>query len=265
MTSPEQCSHCQLPVGRLGQRRELNGADHWFCCYGCCLAFQVRQGSTEEPQAALWLIRLGVGGFLAMNIMLFSLLLYTGAFAAADPGVAALVPWLLWALATPLLIVLGGPFLRGAWESALGGRLSADTLVSLGALAAYLYSGWQVLQGSDQVYFDTVTMVLILFTLGRYLEAQGRAQALRSLAPMLAAERAQVRVLTPSGESVRTVDEVRPGDLLHIEPGERVAVDAACDWLDSPRIPEPAHRASISRRVLRVNTTFASSGPEGVD
>jgi Cu2+-exporting ATPase len=124
------------------------------------------------------------------------------------------------------LIVLGGPFLRGAWESALSGRLSADTLVSLGALAAYLYSGWQVLQGSDLVYFDTVTMVLILFTLGRYLEAQGRAQALRSLAPMLAAERAQVRVLTPSGESVRTVDEVRPGDLLRIEPGERVAVDA---------------------------------------
>jgi P-type Cu2+ transporter len=225
MSSPEQCGHCQLPVGRLGQRRELNGADHWFCCYGCCLAFQVRQGSMEEPQAALWLIRLGVGGFLAMNIMLFSLLLYTGAFADGDP-MTALVPWLLWALATPLLIVLGGPFLRGAWESALGGRLGADSLVSLGALAAYLYSGWKVLQGSDQVYFDTVTMVLLLFTLGRLLEAQGRAQALRSLAPMLAAERAQVRVLTPSGESVRRVDEVRPGDLLRIEPGERIAVDA---------------------------------------
>lgn len=226
MSSPEQCSHCRLPVGRLGQRRELNGADHWFCCYGCCLAFQVRQGSMEEPQAALWLIRLGVGGFLAMNIMLFSLLLYTGTLAAVEPRVAAVVPWLLWALTTPLLLVLGGPFLRGAWESALSGRLGADTLVSLGALAAYLYSGWQVLQGSDEVYFDTVTMVLILFTLGRLLEAQGRARALRSLAPMLAAERAQVRVLTPSGESVRTVDEVRPGDLLRIEPGERVAVDA---------------------------------------
>ena len=185
MKSPETCSHCQLPVGRLGQRRELNGVGHWFCCYGCCLAFQVGQGSLEEPQAAVWLIRLGVGGFLAMNIMLFSLLLYTGAFAAADPRVAALIPWLLWALATPLLVVLGGPFLQGAWESALDRRLSADSLVSLGALAAYLSSGWRVLQGSDQVYFDTVTMVLILFTLGRYLEAQGRAQAVRSLEPVL--------------------------------------------------------------------------------
>jgi P-type Cu2+ transporter len=240
------CDHCRLPVGRLAHPRTLNGTDHWFCCYGCCLAYQVHQGSTEEPEAALWLIRLGVGAFLAMNIMLFSLLLYADAFSASDPRVSALVPWLLWALATPLLVVLGGPFLQGAWRAGRAGRMTADTLVSVGILAAYLYSGWRVLQGSDQVYFDTVAMVLILFTLGRYLEARGRLQAMRSLAPMLAAERAEVRVSTPLGEFVRTVDRIRPGDVLCIEPGERIAVDgevisgwSECDESIVSGQPEP--------------------------
>ena len=256
MTTETLCSHCQLPIGRLSHRREVNGSDHWFCCYGCCLAYQVHHGSGEEPEAAALLIRLGVGGFLAMNIMLFSLLLYGDAFPGADAisggdaWLSAAVPWVLWGLATSLLVVLGGPFLRGAWDSALDGRLTADSLVSLGTLAAYLYSAWQVLQGSSHVYFDTVTMVLVLFTLGRYLEAQGRVRAVRSLAPMLAAERAEVRVINEGGESIRTVDQVRPGDMLRICAGERIAVDgqvvegwSECDESILTGQPEPQPKA----------------------
>ncbi len=172
----------------------MNGEPHEFCCYGCCLAYQVHHGETDEPEAAALLIRLGVGAFLAMNIMLFSLLLYSGTFGAEDGWTVQLVHWLLWALATPLVIVLGGPFLRGAWQAALQRRVGTDTLVSVAVLAAYGYSALQVLSGSGAVYFDTATMVLVLFILGRYLEARARVQAARSLAPMLAAERAQARV-----------------------------------------------------------------------
>ncbi len=156
------------------------------------------------------MIRLGVGGFLAMNIMTFSLLLYSGAFSGEDAWLVTPVHWLLLLLATPLLVTLGGPFFRDAWQALRQGRLSTDTLVAIGALAAYAYSAVQVLRGSDLVYFDTVTMVLLLFTLGRYLEAQGRARAARSLAPMLAAERAEARVsATPSKRYTRW--RCRPG------------------------------------------------------
>ncbi len=48
------CSHCQLPVGRLGRQRDVHGEAHWFCCYGCCLAYQVHHGAREEPEAAAW-------------------------------------------------------------------------------------------------------------------------------------------------------------------------------------------------------------------
>ena len=72
------CSHCSLPVGLRPMQRTLNGEARAFCCYGCCIAFQVKSGRSEEWEAAWLLIRLGVGGFLSMNIMMFSLLLYVG-------------------------------------------------------------------------------------------------------------------------------------------------------------------------------------------
>lgn len=231
MAATTTCSHCLLPIGRLGQQREVNGEALAFCCYGCCLAYQVHHGEREEPDAARLLIRLGVGAFLAMNIMLFSLLLYAGTFGAATFGTGdgttlRLVHWLLWILTTPLVVVLGGPFIAGAWHAARLGRLSTDTLVAVGVLAAYGFSAYQVWHGSGDVYFDTVTMVLILFTLGRYLEALGRVQAARSLAPMLAAERAEVRVVADGIDILQRVHEIGPGTVVRVLPGERIAVDA---------------------------------------
>ena len=246
MAAQASCSHCALPVGRIGRRQQVHGEAHSFCCYGCCLAFQFNHGASEEPEAAAWLVRLGVGAFLAMNIMLFSLLLYANAFDAADAWLLQPVHWLLWALTTPLLVLIGGPFFGSAWRALREGRLVTDTLVTIGVLAAYGYSTWQLLRGSSLVYFDTATMVLMLFTLGRYVEAQGRARAARSLAPMLAAERALARVVREGIESQRPLAEVQPGDLVRVLPGERVAVDGVvveghseCDEAVITGQPEP--------------------------
>lgn len=223
--SGASCSHCGLPVGRMGRRQEVQGAAHWFCCYGCCLSFQFRHGAAEEPAAALWLVRLGVGAFLAMNIMLFSLLQYADAFSGDDAWLQAPVHWLQWALATPMLLLLGGPFFDAAWRALRAGRLVTDTLVSIGVLGAYGYSVWQMLRGSPLVYFDTATMVLLLFTLGRTIEAQARARAARSLTPMLAAERAEARVLRDGVATSCAIARVQAGDLVRVLPGERLPVD----------------------------------------
>jgi len=104
------CSHCLLPVGRRALSRNVNAESLVFCCYGCSIAYQVKNGSSEEWDAAWLLIRLGVGGFLSMNIMLFSLLLYAGAIAAADPRLLGSIDLLLWMLATPAVAILGGLF-----------------------------------------------------------------------------------------------------------------------------------------------------------
>ncbi|WP_245319960.1 heavy metal translocating P-type ATPase [Bradyrhizobium sp. LMTR 3] len=219
------CSHCLLPIGRRAMRRTVNGEACAFCCYGCCIAYQVKHGQNEEWEAAWLLIRLGVGGFLSMNIMLFSLLLYTGAFSGAD---AEMLPWihlLLWLFATPAVIILGGPFLRETWLNGKEGRLTSSALIVLGVGAAYLYSAFAVIERAPNVYFDTASMVLMLFTVGYYLDAVARARAARDLQPLLAAESEWATVVVGNGEYRRPVREVGAGTLVRVRPGERIPVD----------------------------------------
>jgi P-type Cu2+ transporter len=219
------CSHCLLPVRVRAMQCAVNGESHAFCCYGCCIAFQVKSGKSEEWEAAWLLIRLGAGAFLSMNIMLFSLLLYAGAFTGVD---ARLLPWihlLLWVFATPALIILGGPFLVEAWRDAVDGRATSSALIVLGVGAAYLYSAFAVVERGPHVYFDTASMVLMLFTIGRYLEAAGRARAARNLEPLLAAESECATVVDGSVETRRPVRELGVGTLVQVRPGERIPLD----------------------------------------
>jgi len=225
MTDDRLCRHCLLTIGPRAMRRTVNGENCAFCCYGCCIAFQVKSGKSEEWEAAWLLIRLGVGGFLSMNIMLFSLLLYTGAFTGVD---ARLLPWvhlLLWIFATPALVILGGPFLRETWLDGVQGRLRSSALIVVGVGAAYIYSAFAVIERGTHVYFDTATMVLMLFTVGRYLEAAGRARAARDLEPLLAAESECATVVNGGAETRRPVREVDARMLVRVRPGERIPVD----------------------------------------
>jgi Cu2+-exporting ATPase len=154
-----------------------------------------------------------------------SLLLYSGTFDRAD---AELVPWVhlvLWALATPALLILGSPFLRDTWQQALRGRLTSASLITLGVTAAYGYSVLSMLSGETRVYFDTATMLLLLFTLGRYLEALGRARAVRSLAPLLEAEGQWATVVEAGAEQRRPARALAAGTLVRVRPGERFPVD----------------------------------------
>ena len=219
------CRHCLLPVGRRGFTRTVNGEGCQFCCYGCCIAYQVKSGSGDASEAAWFLVRLGAGSFLSMNIMLFSLLVYSGAFTGADRRVLPTIQLLLWGLATPAVLILGQPFLRETWSQARRGRLTSSALIVLGSLAAYVYSTLAVFQRGGHLYFDTASMVLMLFTLGRYLEAAGRARASRDLAPLLAAENELATVLEGGQEQRRPVREVRAGMLIRVRPGERIPID----------------------------------------
>ena len=219
------CDHCGLPLGRWPYRRELEGRPRRFCCYGCFIGWQVGRGGGEEATAAGLLIRLGVGAFLAMNIMLFSLALYSGGLGVSDPAVRQAFHLVLWLFATPVMILLGGPFIREAAADLGRRRLSSASLISLGALAAYGTSVGATLLGGERVYFDTATMVLGLFTLGRFLEANGRARAVRNLAPLLGPQARQVEVLAGGRMTATPLAAVRSGDLVRVSPGDAIAVD----------------------------------------
>jgi P-type Cu2+ transporter len=257
------CDHCLLPIGPRPMRRTVNGESRAFCCYGCCIGYQAKSGNGEEWEAAWLLIRLGVGAFLSMNIMLFSLLFYAGAFGGNEARLVPVIEILLWVLATPALIILGAPFVRESWRDGVQGRLTSSTLIVIGVTAAYLYSALAVLGHAAHVYFDTAAMVLMLFTLGRFLEAAGRARAARDLTPLLAAERESATVVEGSGESRRPVRELTAGMRVRVRPGERIPVDGIV--LDGESQADEAVLTGESRRVAKSAGACVIAGSLNID
>lgn len=128
------------------------------------------------------------------------------------------------ALVTPVVFWAGWQFHRVAWKQLLSGGANMDTLISLGSLVAYGYSLWALTAG-EEVFFETSGMIITLITLGRALEARakGRAStALRRLAELAATD---ARVMVDGREVVIPIEQVVPGDLMVVLPGEKIPTD----------------------------------------
>jgi Cu+-exporting ATPase len=128
-------------------------------------------------------------------------------------------------LTTPIVAWGGYPFHRLALLGARHRTSTMDTLVSLGTLAAYLWSTAAVLRGADPVYFEVAAAVTVFQLAGRYAEARAKrasGAALRSLLSLGAKDAVVLR----DGDEVRVpVAQLQVGDVVVVRPGERVAID----------------------------------------
>src|SRR5207249_1090989 len=83
--------------------------------------------------------------------------------------------WLALALSTPVVFWGGLGFHRATLVSARHRAATMDTLVSVGTLAAWLWSAVVLIGGLDAaVYFEVAAVITTLILLGRYLEARAR-------------------------------------------------------------------------------------------
>jgi len=144
-----------------------------------------------------------------------------------------LLAWMQFVLATPVQFVLGARFYRAGWHALKARSGNMELLVSIGTTAAWALSTWLWWRSEPgemlHLYFEASAVVITLVLLGKWLEARAKRQttsairALQSLRP----ERAH---LLPDGVR-RTeitdvaVDELLPGDVVRVLPGERFAAD----------------------------------------
>jgi Cu+-exporting ATPase len=134
---------------------------------------------------------------------------------------------LLAVLSATVVFGLGRELFVGAWRAfRYSHSATMDTLIVVGATAAYGYSLFQLAASAHpQLYFETAATIVTFILLGRYLEerakrkAAGAIQALAELSPRTAT------VVTEDGEHEIPLEQVRPGDILRVRPGEKIAVD----------------------------------------
>ena len=213
----DACAHCGLPVS-VGVHR-LGAV---YCCYGCFIVSRI-VGSRDGRSLSAWsILRLAVGALLSMNVMMLALLMYTD---SVEPHLHGPFRWVMMALSAPAMVLLGQPFVIGAWQEVRRRRLSLDTLIAVGSLSAFGVSAGNTIAGGGQTYFDTATMLLTLVTFGKLIEAGAKTRthdllcSLQSLLPETACR------LDDSAPVEVTLDEIRPGDHLLVRPGERIAAD----------------------------------------
>jgi len=141
--------------------------------------------------------------------------------------------FLLWILTTPVEFLIGWQFHRGAWKSLRHRTADMNTLISVGTLAAYLYSAAATLAPSfflgagvaPDVYFDTSAVIIVLILFGRWLEARAKGRTSEAIKKLAGLQPKTARVIRAGVEQDIPVADVVVGDWVVVRPGERIPVD----------------------------------------
>jgi Cu+-exporting ATPase len=141
-------------------------------------------------------------------------------------------------LSTPVVLWGGWPFFQRFWASLVNRSPNMFTLIGLGTGAAYLSSvvatfspglfpaSFRDMHGAIPVYFEAAAVITTLVLLGQVLELRARQKTSGAIRALLNLAPQQAHRLAADGtESDVALDQVKPGDLLRVRPGERVPVD----------------------------------------
>lgn len=193
-------------------------------------------GAAPDPELAALRQRLLVSAVLALPVVLLSM-------------VPALQfdnwQWLSLTLAAPVVVWGALPFHKAAWTNARHGAATMDTLVSVGTLAAFLWSLWALFfghagmpgmrhgfdltvsrtDGSSSIYLEVAAGVVTFILLGRYLEARSKRKAGAALKALLELGAKDVAVLRGGAEVRIPVAQLAVGDRFVVRPGEKIATD----------------------------------------
>ncbi len=180
---------------------------------------------TQSREEKRLLRALGVSGFAMMNVMLLSISVWAGE-GEMDLATKTLMHWISGLIALPAVAYAGAPFFESGWKSLRARQVNMDVPISLAVLLACVLSVYETAMGHGEAYFDAAVMLLFFLLIGRWLDVRLRAragQAARDLAALQA--RIAHRIGADGAVKAAPAADIRPGDRLLVQPGERFAVD----------------------------------------
>ena len=138
--------------------------------------------------------------------------------------------WLAFALSAPVVFWSGFGFHRAALKNARHAVATMDTLISLGTLAALLWSAVVLIGGLEaDTYFEVGAVITALVLLGRYFEARARRRSGAAIRALLELGAKSARVLRDAEEVEIPSGELAGGELFVVRPGEKIATDGVVE------------------------------------
>jgi Cu+-exporting ATPase len=139
--------------------------------------------------------------------------------------------WFQLALIAPVMLYAGWPIHKTGWLTLRNRTADMNTLITVGTSAAFLYSVLVTVapdllpEDVRDVYFEVVGVILTLILLGRLFEARARAGTGEAIRKLLGLRAKTARVVRDGAEEEVPVEQVEPGDVVAVRPGEKVPVD----------------------------------------
>ncbi len=226
------CSYCGNRITGAGHtgRPWPNHAPAHYCCFGCLsLGEQQQQERVSAPASVTsWAIdglgiRIGISLIVVAQSMIFGLALNLHDDVPAT--VRGVTQSLILAATLLVAVLLGGPLLRTAWHELRHGRLTIEALFLLtmsGALVASLQAQFM---GTGKIYYEVISILLVVYTLGKVIGARSRAAAVSS-SRAWGEQLSSCRIVDSQGRTrTGSVTELLPGDCIEVNPGETIAID----------------------------------------
>jgi Cu+-exporting ATPase len=210
-------------------------------CPICGMALEPVAASLDEPvnpELIDMRRRLVVSAALTAPLVILMIVMHL----PAGPwhGLAPAMPWIELALATPVVLWGGWPFLVRGWESVVNRSPNMFSLIALGVGVAYLDSVAAVLapgafpasfrdtNGHVGTYFEAAAVIVTLVLVGQVLELEARSRTSAAIRLLLGMAPATARRIAADGsEEDVPLEHVQVGDRLRVLPGEKVPVDGA--------------------------------------
>ncbi len=139
---------------------------------------------------------------------------------------------IMWTLSTPIVFWLGRGFFSSAWKQLRHGSANMDTLVAISTGTAYLFSLFNMLFPAfwlsrgihPHVYFEAASVIIAFILLGRLLEEKAKGNTSTAIKKLMGLQPKTVTVVG-NEERIVPIEQIRPGDIILVKPGERIAVD----------------------------------------
>ncbi|GIW23008.1 MAG: copper-translocating P-type ATPase [Candidatus Sericytochromatia bacterium] len=171
-----------------------------------------------------YLIKLGLCWFLSMNIMALSFARYFGEIESHVLSTSFMIKMEA-ILSFVVTFVLGYQLIRNSLFKLKSFSFGMDFLVSFGSVTAYIYSLYSMYIGSENVYFDTSSMIISLVLLGKYLEALAKSKAGISIKRLIDTNDKKILVKKNGQEFYKYIDELQINDEIIVKKGEKFYVD----------------------------------------
>ncbi len=173
------------------------------------------------------LMRIGVAGAIAMNVMAISLALYSGLFGGIEAEFERYFRWTSLVLVVPAIVWPGRVFFTSAWQAIKAGGLHMDVPIALALGAGVVQGAVNTVRDAGPIYFDAVSTLILLLLIGRYLQHRAQRTAADAAALLGALAPATARVVDPVTEAISEIptEAVQPGMLLEVRAGDTLAAD----------------------------------------